>query len=161
MRRKSVWILFLMAAVLLSACSTGRVPVAENGQKPLAAAEAAQPENPTAADTAETPAAAAQTATAGASITVSKTVPTNSFPETEMVNVTQEIVLTSTVEYRTPYTEAAIHAVFTGPNGQKMTVPGFWDGEQTWKIRFAAPDEGQWSYETFCTNTADTGLHGQ
>ncbi|MBP3388878.1 MAG: DUF5060 domain-containing protein, partial [Clostridia bacterium] len=63
--------------------------------------------------------------------------PTNALPDAVEVNVPQEIVLTSAVEYRTPYTECAINAVFTGPLGEKMTIPGFWDGDQTWKIRFA------------------------
>lgn len=88
-------------------------------------------------------------------------VPQNPTPNAAEVNVTQEIVLTSAVTYRTPYTECAINAVFTGPNGEKMTIPGFWDGEQTWKIRFAAPSVGEWKYVVECSNPADTGLHGK
>lgn len=88
------------------------------------------------------------------------TVPQNSFPKAEMVNVTQEIELTSTGEYEYPYADASIYAVFTGPEGQTMTIPGYWFGGATWKIRFAAPSEGTWNYEVFCSNTEDTGLHG-
>ncbi len=91
---------------------------------------------------------------------VSSAVPQNSFPKAEMVNVTQEIVLTSVLDYGSPYAEASIEAVFTGPEGQTMTVPGYWFGGHTWKIRFAAPSEGEWRYEVSCTNTEDTGLHG-
>lgn len=87
--------------------------------------------------------------------------PVNSFPKAEMVNVTQEIELISTCSYAQPYLEVAIHAVFTGPDGRTMTVPGFWDGKSTWKIRFAAPIEGEWNYEVICSNPEDDGLHGQ
>lgn len=87
--------------------------------------------------------------------------PSNPFPAKNQVNVQQEITLTSTEEYRSPYTECAINAVFTGPSGEKMTVPGFWDGDKTWKIRFAAPSEGTWTYVTSCTNEDDKGLHGK
>ena len=91
---------------------------------------------------------------------VSFDVPQNSFPKAEMVNVTQEIELTSAVTYDTPYVDAAIEAVFTGPDGQTMTVPGYWYGGHTWKVRFAAPAAGEWHYEVSCTNPEDTGLHG-
>ena len=92
--------------------------------------------------------------------TVIGKVPVNSYPDTNMAGVTQEIVLTSTANYAHPYLEASIYAVFTGPEGQKMTVPGYFFGGKTWKVRFAAPSEGTWNYEVFCDNTADAGLHG-
>lgn len=47
---------------------------------------------------------------------------------------------------------AYVTAVFkgiTGPcTGRIMTVPGFWDGREMWKIRFAPPEPGKWAYET-------------
>lgn len=173
MKRKSTWIAAVSAAVLLIVCLA--VPTAVHSGRSAAvtpgtpAQEAGTPgstvdrnETPGSADAAP----AGQQTAAGTpqqnGVSAPKnTVPKNSFPSAEQVNVTQEIVLTSTADYTTPYTEAAIDAVFTGPNGQTMTVPGFWDGEKTWRIRFAAPQAGTWTYETFCTNTADTGLHGQ
>jgi hypothetical protein len=42
-------------------------------------------------------------------------------------------------------------ARFTGPDGSAYEVPGFWDGGQTWKLRFAPTVPGGWSYETTCT----------
>src|SRR5690606_20909349 len=32
--------------------------------------------------------------------------------------------------------------------GQKLLVPGFWDGGQTWKVRFAPLAAGTWSYRS-------------
>ena len=168
MIRRCALALALLCAVLLSACGTQKVAVQDSGRKALALEEKDQASAATSAPVTEEnagQAAADKTATksvsTGAAISLSRSVPQNSFPSAQQVNVTQEIVLTSTVDYRTPYTEAAIHAVFTGPNGQTMTVPGFWDGEKTWRIRFAAPSAGTWTYKTVCTNTADTGLHGK
>ncbi len=37
---------------------------------------------------------------------------------------------------------------FAGPNGQRLRVPGFYDGDGTWKIRFSPPAEGTWSMRT-------------
>jgi hypothetical protein len=39
-----------------------------------------------------------------------------------------------------------------------MTMIGFWDGGQTWKVRFSPPSVGVWKYKT---NAKDTGLNGQ
>ena len=51
----------------------------------------------------------------------------------------------------------AIHldVVFTSPSGKKYRVPGFYDGDgrgghdgHSWKVRFAADEEGAWRYRT-------------
>ena len=41
-----------------------------------------------------------------------------------------------------------LEAVFHGPNGASFVVPGFWDGDRNWKIRFAPTAPGDWTYET-------------
>ena len=38
-----------------------------------------------------------------------------------------------------------------------MTVQGFWDGDNIWKIRFSPTASGSWSYET---SSSDRGLNG-
>ena len=73
--------------------------------------------------------------------------------------VATDIVLTAKKEYATPYLNQAINCQFTGPQGQKMTIPGFWDGGQKWVIRFAPPVVGKWSYVVSASDTADSGLH--
>jgi hypothetical protein len=50
-------------------------------------------------------------------------------------------------------------AEFTSENGTKLTVPGFWDGENVWKIRFAPTEPGKWTYATKFADTSDAGLH--
>lgn len=52
-------------------------------------------------------------------------------------------------------------ATFVGPEGTRMEVPGFWDGEPTWRIRFTPTQPGLWSYVTRFSNALDRGLNEQ
>src|SRR5262245_58814623 len=60
-----------------------------------------------------------------------------------------------------PIRDAALTVAFTSPRGERLVVPGFWDGGRTWLVRFAPPDAGRWTYETACSDPTDRGLHGQ
>jgi hypothetical protein len=73
-----------------------------------------------------------------------------------------ELVFTSGKVYENPYTALEMYAVFTHESGESLKRPAFWDGGNTWKIRFA-PTTGQgiWSWETHCSDESNTGLHGQ
>ena len=56
--------------------------------------------------------------------------------------------MTETIEYRTvgtwslhsdkpyknPFLDVAMDAVFHSPSGRAFTVPGFYDGERTWRV---------------------------
>ncbi len=42
----------------------------------------------------------------------------------------------------------AFSATVTAPDGKTFTLPGFFDGEGTWKIRVSPTGEGQWSLVT-------------
>ena len=59
------------------------------------------------------------------------------------------------------FERSQFHAVFRGPGGETFTLPGFWDGGQTWKIRFTPTKPGAWIYVTKFRDTSDKGLHGQ
>lgn len=65
----------------------------------------------------------------------------------------------STANYTNPIQEASLTAVFTAPSGEKLTVPGFWDGGKTWRVRFAPTQSGKWKFETACSDTGNKGLH--
>ena len=41
-----------------------------------------------------------------------------------------------------------LSAEFTAPSGERHTVAGFWDGSDTWRVRFSPPEIGTWSYVT-------------
>ena len=81
-----------------------------------------------------------------------------------------EITLDSKSAASNPYLEIDpdkapfLTARFTGTegkaSGQIITVPGFWDGERTWKIRFAPPASGTWRYETYSSGKGLSGRKG-
>ena len=74
--------------------------------------------------------------------------------------VCREITLQSTKTYADPFTDVDVDMVLVG-SGVKYTIPGFWDGGNTWKIRFICPSAGEWKFKTFCTDESNTGLHGR
>ena len=75
-------------------------------------------------------------------------------------NVMMEFAFTSQVDYADPYNDIELDVQFTRA-GREIIVPAFWAGENVWKVRFAPPAEGTWSYHTFCSNMDDAGLCGQ
>jgi hypothetical protein len=54
-----------------------------------------------------------------------------------------------------PYGEAILDVRFEHESGAAVTVPGFHDGGDTFRARFAPPDTGTWSWESV---TDDPGL---
>jgi len=58
-----------------------------------------------------------------------------------------DFAFTSAAVPENPF-QISFSAEVTGPNGAKLTVPGFFDGDGTWKVRVSAPAEGAWSFVT-------------
>jgi hypothetical protein len=51
---------------------------------------------------------------------------------------------------------------FTGPSGERLSRPGFWDGGNTFRVRFANPlDKGEWQWKSFASDSTNVGLHGK
>jgi hypothetical protein len=52
-------------------------------------------------------------------------------------------------KYANPYDarQVSLDGIFTGPDGKQMKVPGFWDGEASWQVRFTPSQVGDWSYQ--------------
>ncbi len=46
-----------------------------------------------------------------------------------------------------PFTEVELSAVFTN-DGESINVPGFYDGDGMYRIRFSPPTQGDWTYQT-------------
>lgn len=68
----------------------------------------------------------------------------------------------SFVRIRPDKRDDLLTATFTGTGGEakgkSMTLIGFWDGGQDWKVRFAPPCAGAWHYES---QSSDAGLNGK
>ena len=45
-----------------------------------------------------------------------------------------------------PYVEAEFDAVFVHEDGLTLRRPAFWDGDDTWRVRFAPTLEGRWDW---------------
>lgn len=54
--------------------------------------------------------------------------------------------------------DVELEGEFVGPDGVRLTVPGFYDGGGVWKIRFSPPRTGKW---TLRTKSALAALHGK
>ena len=81
------------------------------------------------------------------------------------INVEQwqvyEFELSSTVSYENPYYEIDVDVTFSGPNGESITHPAFWNGDDRWGVRFAPISLGDWTYVTSCSDPDNAGLTGQ
>jgi len=59
-----------------------------------------------------------------------------------------------------PYLDVSWSAIFS--QGEKhITVPGFWDGDGTYRVRFSPPTSGKWRYETRSTTPELNGKTGE
>ena len=79
-----------------------------------------------------------------------------------------EMGMTARAAFANPYVEGLpasgrplLQVTFSGVSGEaqglRHTIAGFWDGGQTWKVRFAPPASGEWSYSSA---SSDAGLNG-
>jgi hypothetical protein len=63
--------------------------------------------------------------------------------------------------YNDPFNEVQLDVRVTDPDGEEQTVPAFWAGEQTWRVRYASSKLGTHRYQTICSDESNTDLHGQ
>ena len=85
---------------------------------------------------------------------------THNYEQVELWKRT-DVILKSDVTYQNPYKDVEIDATFTHEDGTKISLYGFWNGDDEWRVRFAPTKLGVWSYKITCSNTADTGLHNK
>ena len=82
-------------------------------------------------------------------------------PTTNVFRVTT-LPFTATRPQLDPFDiDAGLSAEFTNANGSAaLRGRGYWDGGQAWKVRFAAPEPGCWSWATSCLprSAGDAGL---
>jgi hypothetical protein len=61
--------------------------------------------------------------------------------------------------YADPFNDVELDVVFRDPQGHEQTVPAFWAGEQTWRIRFSPRVSGRYTYRTVASDNGE--LHGR
>ncbi len=72
-----------------------------------------------------------------------------------------ELEFSAQLEHPDPYRNLELDVTFTHESGLELTTPAFWDGGKSWKVRFAAPELGLWTYTTHCSDALEGGLHFQ
>jgi len=66
-----------------------------------------------------------------------------------------EVTVTNPKTYADPYRDVRLEVVFSTPYGKEIAFWGFYDGGQTWRIRFMPPLYGLWRYRSvFSDGTA-------
>ncbi len=68
-----------------------------------------------------------------------------------------EIELTSAKIYSNPFEDVDVDVVFS-LNGKEMVWPAFWDGGNTWRVRFSLPEAGVWTYTVKSTDNDNKGF---
>ena len=58
-----------------------------------------------------------------------------------------------------PFTDVTLRAEVTGPGG-RFSVPGFYDGNGTYRLRYLAPVEGEWTFTTQSNARSLDGVSG-
>ena len=57
-----------------------------------------------------------------------------------------EFVVQGRAHVGNPFRDAALVGEFISPSRQTNVVDGFYDGEDTWRLRYAPDEEGEWKY---------------
>ena len=73
-------------------------------------------------------------------------------------NEVVEIILRSSKKYKNPFNDVEVDFIFEYKDGERITVPAFWDGEYIWKVRFSSEKEGKIRYVSVCNDKTNTCL---
>ncbi len=81
-----------------------------------------------------------------------------------------ELTVKNDKHYQNPFSDVELVVEFSSPDGKKLIHYGFYDDNQTWKIRFSPFESGKWKYkaefsdhaksisgEFLCLETKDSG----
>ncbi len=80
-------------------------------------------------------------------------------PRYESLEMTVELE----AQYENPYDarQVRLDGVFSGPDGAQMNVPGFWDGQGAWKMRFSPSSAGEWRYALTVSDARGTSASAE
>jgi len=70
-----------------------------------------------------------------------------------------EHTLISSCTYDNPLLDVVLRVRYTSPNNKTYDCYGFWDGDDTYRIRFMFNETGIWTWQTHCSDTDNPGLH--
>ena len=70
-----------------------------------------------------------------------------------------ELTFESKTVYIRPFYDVQLDVEFKQEGGKTLRIPAFWDGGTIFKVRFALPTEGKWSYKTICSDPINPSLN--
>ena len=70
-------------------------------------------------------------------------------PTSMRVRAVGEWVLATQRAYANPFADLTVQATFAGPSEASVTVPAFYDGDGTWRVRFRPAQPGPWHCSTW------------
>jgi hypothetical protein len=76
------------------------------------------------------------------SVPIATDLPAFEIPRFEM----HEFAVKPTTHLSNPFTDATVTGDFTSPSGKTRSIDGFYDGDNTWRLRFVPDEEGEWHY---------------
>ena len=84
---------------------------------------------------------------------------TNIPPYTGTAREVCEWSFQSSTVYPDPFNEVELDVLVENEAGTNWRVPAFWGGGPQWRVRFAPPSAGRYSFNTICNQVNDCGLH--
>ena len=64
-------------------------------------------------------------------------------------------------DHANPFVDIELGVVISHKDGQSWRVPAFWDGARKWRVRFAPPLTGAYTWKSEYSLRDERGLHGQ
>jgi hypothetical protein len=74
-------------------------------------------------------------------------------------NQPAEWSLKSGKPYRDPFNEVELDVVVTHSSGQEWRLPAYWSGGNEWRVRFAPPRRGTYTYRSVCSDEENRDLN--
>jgi len=63
--------------------------------------------------------------------------------------------------YANPFQDLTLNVLFISPLGETNRVAGFWDGGNTWRVRFSPDQAGRWTFRTVFSDPFNPRMHDQ
>jgi Protein of unknown function (DUF4038)/Domain of unknown function (DUF5060) len=72
-----------------------------------------------------------------------------------------ELTFTSSKGYQDPFNEVDLDVIFVNERKQEWRVPAYWAGGDIWKVRFCAPQPGEYAFHSESSDKTNADLNGK
>lgn len=69
-----------------------------------------------------------------------------------------DLELKSSKVYNNEFLDVAVDATFIHESGLRIDIPGFWNGDNIWVVRFSPNKMGKWTYKISSNDETNSGL---